>query len=160
MPMNLGQNGPLQNFITSLDELEGINPEMAASIRQQEEGQLRILNEVLKAMPPEEMIKRLKGVLWRLVPLLRLSEMMQLDYGSEVLSVSLRTALVTLTDAVKWIGWNNGLDPMAGFGDDTTIIALRDMMLGQDPPGMKHEGLKSGLDDRPHVVQNDDDPEI
>lgn len=156
---NPDQNGSIQSFITSLDELEGINPELAATIRQQEEQQIRVLNEALKEMPPEEMIKRLKGVLWRLVPLLRLSEMVRLDFGSEVLSVSLRTALVTITDAVKWIGWNNNLDPLDGFGDDTTIVALRDMMLGQDPSGMKHEG--SDLDAGSSPVHNyDDDPEI
>jgi hypothetical protein len=141
VPGSFDQQGPISSIIATLDELDNINPEMAAAIREQEEQHLKMLNESLRSMPPEEMIKRLKGVLWRLVPVLRLSEMMQLDYGAEVLSVNLRTALSTITDALKWIGYHNEIDPMEPFGDDTTIVAIRDIVLGQEPPDVQHDTL-------------------
>ena len=161
MPHPLGRNGSFQNIIANLDELEGVNPELASSIRQQEEGQLRLLNEALKSMPADVVIRRLKGVLWRLLPTLRLSEMVQMDFGGEVLSVSLRTALSALVDAVKWIGWKNGIDPLSEFGDDTTIVAIRDMMLGHEPPRPGHDEVDAGLDTGASTEQNrQDDDEI
>ena len=155
MRINPGSNnGAVPNIVTNLDELAEIQPELAEAIRRQEEQQVALLNEALKDMPPEEIIRRLKSLLWRLVPTLRLSEMVQMDFGSEVLSHSLRSALSGIVDAVKWIGWQNDIDPMKAFGDDTVIVALRDMMLGQDPRPSAHEG---GLDVGRRTVENDSD---
>jgi len=154
--LNQGHDGPTPNLIANLDELEGYNPELAAAIRKKEDLQLTMLNEAIKVMTPDDIIRRLKMLLWRLAPTLRLSEMVQLDYGAEVLSVSLRSAVVGITDAVKWIGWKNGLDPLAPFGDDTIIVAIRDMMLGQNPgvPTPQHESSESGLDDSAPAGKN------
>ena len=66
-------------------------------------------------------------------------------------------AVVGITDAVKWSGWANDLDPLAPVGDDTIIVALRDRMLGQNPgvPTAQHDPSESTLDGSAPAGKND-----
>ena len=159
MIMNSGRNSSVSNILSNLDELESINPELAAIIKMQDEEHLRLLNDALKEMSAEEIVHRLKGVLWRITPYLRLSETVPLDYGGEVLSVSLRESLMAITDAIKWIGWNNDLDPLEAFGDDTMVIAVRDVVVGKELTRSKHVNVP--LDENRRLGDNDtDDPDV
>lgn len=116
-----------------------VNPEDMAEMqrqlmaaKQQEAAAQKLSNEHLSQMSPDEVVSRLKGVLYRIAPILKLTEMIQMDFGSEVLAASLRSAVGALVDAVKWVAWHSDQDPFAKFGDDTLLVMARDMMLGDD----------------------------
>jgi len=111
--------------------IQELQRQMAAA-KQQDAVAQRLSNDHLKELAPEEVVARLKGVLYRIAPILKLSEMIQMDFGSEVLAASLRSSVGALVDAVKWISWHTDQDPFSKFGDDTLLVMARDVLLGDD----------------------------
>lgn len=133
-----GVNVPAHNepsftpmMMANPEEIQELQRQMAAA-KQQEAAAQKLSNEHLKELAPEEVVARLKGVLYRIAPILKLSEMIQMDFGSEVLAASLRSSVGALVDAVKWIAWHTDQDPFSKFGDDTLLVMARDVLLGDD----------------------------
>lgn len=128
MPDNEGMH-PM--MMVNPEELREMQQQMAAA-RQQEAAAQKLSNEHLSNLSPEEVVARLKGVLYRVAPILKLTELIQMDFGSEVLAASLRSSVGALVDAVKWIAWHSDQDPFAKYGDDTLLVMARDVLLGDD----------------------------
>jgi len=142
------------------EDLQEMQRQMMAA-GQQEAAAQKLSNEHLSNLSPEEVIFRLKGVLYRVAPILKLTEMIQMDFGSEVLAASLRSAVGALTDSVKWIAWHSDQDPFAKFGDDTLLVMARDVLLGDDL-GRRQAAPSSTSSEVPthpylHAVATDDD---
>lgn len=118
-------------MVANLEELQELQRQMNMA-RQQEAAAQKLSNEHLGQLKPEEVVARLKGILYRVAPILKLTEMIQMDFGSEVLAASLRSSVRGIVDAVKWIAWQTGQNPFDKFGDDTLLIMAADLMLGDD----------------------------
>ena len=118
-------------MMTNADEVRELQRQIAAA-KQHEAAIQRLSNDNLKDLTAEELVQRLKGVLYRTAAVLKLTELTHMDIGGEIMAASMRSIQRGLLDAIKWIAWKTDQDPYAKFGDDTLIIMVGDMLLGDD----------------------------
>jgi hypothetical protein len=110
---------------------------MASAAHEAEErkrrGHTKLVNGLLKELPPDLMIERLKGVLYRnlaVVEMWQKSE--EANAGQDMLAQSMFNMSTAIGEALKWIAIHNGIDPYQPYGDDTYVIRVQDIVLGID----------------------------
>jgi len=94
-------------------------------------GHTKLVNRLLKELPPGLMIERLKGVLYRnlsVVEMWQKSE--EANAGQDMLAQSMFNMSTAIGEALKWIAVHNGIDPYQPYGDDTYVIRVQDIILG------------------------------
>lgn len=139
---------------------------MASAAREAEirkrQGHAKLVNELLENLPPDLMIERIKGVLYRNLAILESwQKCEEANAGQDMLAQALFSISTTLGESMKWIAMHNEIDPYAPYGDDTYVIRVQDIVLGieleedeekefvADPPKRKYD-----------VVERDEDDEL
>lgn len=108
---------------------------MASAAREADErkrmGHTKLVNRLLKELPPDLMIERLKGILYRnlaVVEMWQKSE--EANAGQDMLAQSMFNMSTAIGEALKWIAIHNDIDPYQPYGDDTYVIRVQDIVLG------------------------------
>lgn len=122
----------------------GERPEMLAAMmaqaamqkeveEQRREAYLEKVNEILRELPPDLMIERLKSVLYRNAGILECwQKSAEANAGQDMLANSLYQMTTAVGEAIKWIANHNELDPYEPYGDDSHVLRVQDIVLGID----------------------------
>jgi hypothetical protein len=108
---------------------------MASAAREAEErkrrGHTKMVNELIQVLPPDLIVERLKGVLYRNLSILESwQKSEEANAGQDMLAQSMFNLATAVGEAVKWIAVHNGLDPYEPYGDDSYVVRVQDIVLG------------------------------
>jgi hypothetical protein len=138
---------------------------MASATREAEirkrRGHIKMVNDLLQELPPELVIERLKGNLYRNLGVLESwQKSEETNAGQDMLASSLFNVATAVGEAVKWIAMHNGIDPYEPYGDDSYVIRVQDLLLGiefSEGDDEEEEQLATPRKKEYDVVKEEDD---
>jgi len=126
-------------------------------------GHTQKVNELLEMLPPDMIIERLKGSLYRNLGVLEAwQKSEEANAGQDMLAAALFSVATTVGEALKWIAVHNGLNPYEPYGDDSYVIRVQDIVLGiefsddESEPG----GGEESVSPRSKMKYNEGDDEL
>ena len=132
----------------SMDMLKAMSMAEQSDIRKRQ-GHIMLVNQLLQELPPELMIERIKGILYRNISIVEIwQKCEEANLGQDMVADATFKLITCLAEAIKWIAINNGLDPYEPYGDDSYVVRIQDLVLGIDleeevslvtPPKMEYD---------------------
>lgn len=131
-----------------MDMLKAMSMAEQSDIRKRQ-GHTRLVNQVLQELPPDLMIERIKGALYRNISIVETwQKCEEANLGQDTIADAAFKLITCLAETIKWIAINNGLDPYEPYGDDSYVVRIQDIVLGIDleeeeslviPPKMEYD---------------------
>lgn len=108
---------------------------------EESEADIEALNARLKEMSPEDIVARIKGVVYRNLSTITLCDQhyQELSMSEKLMGDTTQQIFGGLLDSLKWICMKHGLDINAPYGDDTLIHQVEDIQFGMPLESSKEE---------------------
>ena len=105
------------------------------------ESDIEALNARLKEMSPEDIVARIKGIVYRNLSTITLCDQhyQELSMSEKLMGDTTHQIFGGLLDSLKWICMKHGLDINAAYGDDTLIHQVADLQFGVPLESSKEE---------------------
>jgi hypothetical protein len=96
------------------------------------ESDIEALNARLKEMSPEDIVARIKGIVYRNLSTITLCDQhyQELSMSEKLMGDTTQQIFGALLDSLKWICMKHQVDVNAPYGDDTLIHQVADLRFG------------------------------